>query len=131
MNVTTDHFLTILQLSKVLTSWDMTPVGTVGKNKNVIPINMQHNKNGVIYKFCLQLVSYRMSTTKKNRYYWLLQCDRQSWTWCTEWNNMERYCVGNPLVRPGSLYIKNTSHKWRQWMSIGMFDLAWNVWILH
>lgn len=43
-NVVTDNFFTSLQLGKVLSSWNMSLVGTVRKNKKILPSNMQPAK---------------------------------------------------------------------------------------
>lgn len=48
-NVTTDNFFTSLQLARTLSTWNMTLVGTVRKNKRFLPPNMQPSKTRAIY----------------------------------------------------------------------------------
>lgn len=48
-NVTTDNFVTSLQLAHVLSSWNMTLVGTVRKNKRCLPANMQPHKDRAVF----------------------------------------------------------------------------------
>jgi Transposase IS4 len=48
-NVTTDNFFTSLQLGHILSTWNMTLVGTVRKNKRFLPFSMQPSRNRLLY----------------------------------------------------------------------------------
>lgn len=50
-NVTTDNFFTSLELAKTLTSWNLTLVGTVRRNKRFLPANMQAHKDRLVYYY--------------------------------------------------------------------------------
>ena len=48
-NVTTDNFFTTMELAKILSSWNMTLVGTGRKNKRFMPSNMKPTKERPVY----------------------------------------------------------------------------------